>query len=293
MSANFHNMNAGRSNLEGGVTLVCATRDRVVELERLFESLANQSKKAFELILVDQNTDERLSSLIEKYSALFAIRRLSMNNIGIAAARNVALPFAQYRWVGFPDDDCWFGPRFMERLLSVVSRDEYDGVFVNWRDPSSEARIAFSFSPGKMLFDEGFSLVASICLFVKADALMTTGGFNEKFGLGPNSVVKAGEDQEVILRLLAGGYHIEKVPDLFVFHPIGIRPWDHRFLQRIQGQGACDVYFKKVYQGVFPAFGMLGRWLVAIIYNLIRLRKRNLLWYSHKLYGALRYGYRL
>lgn len=292
MSVNFHKMTTMRSSLEG-ITLVCATRDRVVELERLLESLARQSAKAFELILVDQNTDDRLTGLIERYSALFSIRQLPMNNIGIAAARNAALSLAQYRWIGFPDDDCWFEPTFVERLLPVISREEFHGAFVNWRDPASDTRVAFSFSPGRMMFEEGFFLVASICLFVKTDALIAAGGFNEKFGLGPNSVVKAGEDQEVILRLLASGHHIEKIPDLFVFHPIGNRPWDHRFLQRIQGQGACDVYFKKVYKGAFSAFGMLGQWLAAIIYNLIRLRKRNLLWYSHKLYGALRYGYRL
>lgn len=292
MSVNFHNMKTTRSSHEG-IALVCATRDRVMELERLLESLARQSNKSFELILVDQNTDNRLTEIIERYTALFSIRQLRMKNIGIAAARNAALPLAQYRWVGFPDDDCWFESTFIERFLPVAAREECHGAFVNWRDPSSETRVAFSFAPGRMLFQEGFFLVASICIFVKTDILIAAGGFNEKFGLGPDSVVKAGEDQEVILRLLASGHHIEKVPNLFVFHPIGNRPWDQRFLQRIQGQGACDVYFEKVYKGAFSAFSMLGQWLAAIIYNLIRLRKRNLLWYSHKLYGALRYGYRL
>jgi len=47
-------------------SLICATLNREKELETLLESLAAQTYKRFELIIVDQNKDDRLDAVYQK-----------------------------------------------------------------------------------------------------------------------------------------------------------------------------------------------------------------------------------
>ena len=48
------------------VSLVVATRWRTLELKRLLGSLLAQTYKTFEVIVADQNEDDRLASLLQE-----------------------------------------------------------------------------------------------------------------------------------------------------------------------------------------------------------------------------------
>ena len=280
--------------LETGVSLICATRGRTLEVARLLKSLNCQTQKTFELILVDQNHDNRVSEIVNQHGKAIAITHMRLGDVGLARARNAAIAMARYSWVGFPDDDCWCPPDFIRCLCEACQRYQAsDGIFINWVDPGHPDRKPFQFKNGKMTFDEGFKLVSSICLYIRKDLLMVTSGFNEKFGLGPNSVVKAGEDQELTLRLLSQEAHIEKIAELMIYHPIDHRAWDAQFLKRIQSQGACDIYFQRAYRGTVHAWKTIFFWIAAAGFNALRFNRKNLQWYSHKLYGAIIYGHRL
>ena len=74
----------------GLVSLVVATVNRVKELGRLFGSLEKQSNSSFEVVLVDQNHDDRLASLIANYASSFPIHHLR-SAPGLSKSRNVGL----------------------------------------------------------------------------------------------------------------------------------------------------------------------------------------------------------
>ena len=54
-------------------SLILATVDRTGEVERLLDSLDSQTHREFELIVVDQNKDERLVPLLRAYRERFSI----------------------------------------------------------------------------------------------------------------------------------------------------------------------------------------------------------------------------
>src|SRR5271170_2746224 len=97
------------------ISLIVATIDRVSELERLLCSLEDQSHRDFEVIVVDQNSDGRLSRLLRRHGRL-TIRHLR-SEPGLSRARNAGLRVASGDVIAIPDDDCWY-PR--DLLASVA-----------------------------------------------------------------------------------------------------------------------------------------------------------------------------
>src|SRR5450756_1841604 len=109
-------------------SLIVATLQRTTELRRLFASLERQAYRDFEVIVVDQNPDDRLLPIIGAFAAKLTIRRLTCAP-GLWRARNVGLREAKGDIVSFPDDDCWYDGG----LLAIVNQrltdhPEWDGV---------------------------------------------------------------------------------------------------------------------------------------------------------------------
>ena len=76
-------------------SLILATVDRVTELERFLSSLDRQTCRDFELIVVDQNPDDRLVPILAPYQASFLIvqacgRRVAFRGRVMSASRTSA-----------------------------------------------------------------------------------------------------------------------------------------------------------------------------------------------------------
>ncbi|MBN8577352.1 MAG: glycosyltransferase family 2 protein [Cytophagales bacterium] len=273
-------------NAEPGISLICATRNRTTELRRLMESLCQQSNKNFELILVDQN-ENLIEPLVAEFAEHLNLQHTKQTEANNSKARNLGATIARYTWLGFPDDDCWYPPDFIANLHKELKADRA-GLFINWSDPLQQpTKTRFQFTEGAMSQEEAFALASCICLFVERTTFARVGGFNEKLGLGSDTLLKAGEEQELTLRVLQSGNTICKVPRLFVHHQMHERVWDKEFEKRIASQGACDYLFTKKFVGSIRATMLLGTWLAAVLYNLLRLKKQNRRWYWLKLKGAL------
>src|SRR5258708_17990546 len=93
-------------------TLIIATLGRATELETLFESLALQHYPGLDCIVVDQNPDDRLKEIIDRWQDAFCIRRLR-SSPGLSQARNIGLQYATGDIVAYPDDDCWYSPSLL------------------------------------------------------------------------------------------------------------------------------------------------------------------------------------
>jgi glycosyltransferase involved in cell wall biosynthesis len=98
------------------ITLIVATVGRTQELSRLLESIAAQTLTSLELIIVDQNADDRVKKLLEdSVSSLLCIHVRSAK--GLSRARNVGIDLASGRILCFPDDDCWYPGDFLLRVV--------------------------------------------------------------------------------------------------------------------------------------------------------------------------------
>jgi glycosyltransferase involved in cell wall biosynthesis len=96
-------------------SLIVATVSRTKELRRLLESLTRQGFSDYEVILVDQNDDDRLHDVIEEFADRVPLLRISSPK-GVSRARNNGLRMASGELIAFPDDDCWYSPGLLAKI---------------------------------------------------------------------------------------------------------------------------------------------------------------------------------
>jgi glycosyltransferase involved in cell wall biosynthesis len=218
-------------------SLILATVGRTDELQRFLESLGLQTFRDFELLVVDQNPDDRLVPILAPYGALFTIRHLRSER-GLARARNVALPRATGEIVGVPDDDCWYPPEYLEGIArffdSHPEQAAFCGRYLNrWGRP----RGWWDSDAGPVTKMNVFKRAGSASMFMRRSATEVLGGFDETLGLGVTTPWKGGEDIDYIARAVLSGLPVHYGPGLDVFHDDPPPP-DARQVERARG-AAC------------------------------------------------------
>ena len=68
------------------ISLILCTVNRKIEVIEFIESLIKQNYKNFELIIVDQNSDNRIPKIVQQYNKLINILHVK-SAIGLSKAR--------------------------------------------------------------------------------------------------------------------------------------------------------------------------------------------------------------
>ena len=244
------------------ISLILATVGRTTELDRLFNSLAAQTMLDFEVVVVDQNSDARLLPHLERASSLgIVVKHLPHRPPNLAAARNAGIAAASGEWLGFPDDDCWYDSRLLERIRASGRRGRVghgapldgaaadggspDGVIARWvEQPASPVMApALSWARSRVFRDIP---VSSITLFVRRSLFERMGGFDSRFGIG--QWYGAAEETDLVLRALRNGAALAYDPGAEVHHAFGHLPAradaPTRLAERRRARGTGALYAK-------------------------------------------------
>jgi glycosyltransferase involved in cell wall biosynthesis len=195
--------------------LVVATVDRVGELERLLASLEAQTHRAFRVLLVDQNEDDRLDPILRERP--LDVIRLRAGR-GLSHARNAALGEIRADLVAFPDDDCIFAP---DLLAQVAQRFDgsVDGLTGRAIDETGHSSSSWAQRPALLTRETLWNRAISFTIFLRAPLVARVGRFDEQLGLGAESPWASGEEIDYLVRALDAGARIEYDPDVVVTHP--------------------------------------------------------------------------
>ena len=204
------------------VSLILATVGRTTEVGRCLRSLAAQTDTNFEVLLVDQNQDDRLLPFVQEAAALgLNLTHLRMSVRSLSGARNLGLSKAQGDIVGLTDDDCWYEANAISAVNTAFRRaPQLDGVVAQWAEnaeanankPSTEILSLEAWRR----FRGGDA--SSIRLFFKRALLNRLGGFDERFGVG--QWFGAAEEIDLVIRALSNGACLAHCPQALVHHDI-------------------------------------------------------------------------
>jgi glycosyltransferase involved in cell wall biosynthesis len=116
------------SRLAAAASVVGVTKDRPRELARLLASLARQTVRAGEVIVVDNGSGPEVAAAAAAFRDALPLRMVAEPARGIPAARNRGIREARGDLVLFIDDDCEADPDWVERLVRPFARDPHIGA---------------------------------------------------------------------------------------------------------------------------------------------------------------------
>jgi glycosyltransferase involved in cell wall biosynthesis len=268
----------GRTNdgSEMNFSLIMATVGRTQELEHFLNSLIKQTGISFELIVVDQNPDDRLVPILERYQHSFPITRVHSEK-GLSKARNIGLKYTKGDIVAFPDDDCEYPTDTLRYVKEKFERDEtLDGLTGRSVTAEGLASIGrFSITSREINKATVWLQGISFTIFLRAKSVHTL-SFDETLGVGAKW--GSGEETDFLLQTLAQGAKIVYDPNLKIIHPPPPTVYTPQLIQKeyAYGLGMGRVLQKHKYSFWFKAnllFRPLAGVLVALArFNILRAR---------------------
>jgi glycosyltransferase involved in cell wall biosynthesis len=268
-------------------SLVLSTKDRTQELARFLRSLDAQRERSFELIVSDQNADDRLTPILRSYSDRFPLRRVRSRG-GISRGRNAGLPIAQGRIIGFPDDDCWYPPDLLTTALRLFEANpDWDivaGRSVDEQLRDTQGRWLEHVVPGNRR--NVLRMGISYTIFARAGAVAAAGPFDESLGVGAGTPWGSGEETDFLLRALARGKKVVYTPEVYVHHAEKIVEYSRRARDRqySYARGLGRVLAKHRYSAI-EAFAHFARPLAGAVLYLGRGQMNRSLYHLRVLAG--------
>ena len=229
-------------------SIIVPVYNRPDEVADLMASLAAQTDKGFEIVIVEDGSTVPCKEQAEKYSSACSLQYFYKDNEGRSIARNYGMDRAKGDFFVFVDSDCILPPFYIERL-----RKELEGSGIKFFGGPDAAHE--SFTPTQKAIN--FAMTS----------FLTTGGLRggkvsmEKFvprtfnmGFAKEVYQKAGgfremfsEDIDMSTRVRQAGYDPVLLRDCYVFHKR--RGNLRKFWNQVHIFGMSRITLKLLYPG--------------------------------------------
>ena len=275
-------------------SLIMCTVGRTNTLYSAISSIINQTYKSFELIIVDQNSNDVLKPILEKFSGYYNIKHIRSNIKGLSANRNIGIKYAQGEIIAFPDDDCLYLPNTLDSIKQIFDKNSgLDVVTINIKGINSEMFFINDHSNFRLNRYNFKPYAISIGIFVRYKSINDV-WFDEELGAG--KYFGAAEESDMVSELLENKYCGMYFGNNYVLHPIGVQDLtEDKKINRYQsynlGFGAFmkkEIVKRRKHRLLFSfSKELMARFIGGIIPN----KKRHLLWtsFTHQLKGFLEY----
>ena len=142
---------------------------------------------------------------------------------GLSRARNRALPLIAGDIVAFPDDDCWYPPDTLDRVVRAFREHlEWDALSgISCDEDGRPTQIRWDPAGGVVTRDNVFRRTIGFTLFMRRALVDAMGEWDESYGPRPHpdgTTHGGSSDGEYILRMIARGFRLVYVPSIRVFH---------------------------------------------------------------------------
>jgi len=243
------------------LSVAICTYNRAVLLNRVLDSLANQTPSNYEveILIVDNGSTDETNQVVNQRTALDArIRYVVEREPGIAHARNRALTEAHGEYLAFIDDDAWADGDWLENLLAPIQSVSpapecvvgpvslvWEGNRPDWFPDRFESLLCrYEMGNAPRFLDADGYLLTTNSLFHR-ETLLKLGGMRTDLGHKRKSLL-GGEDNDIFKRLIANGNRVYYQPTAHVNHPVPKERQTHRFLlRRLFWDGASQPLFER------------------------------------------------
>ena len=199
-------------------SVVVPTYNRISSLKQTLASLNALDFPDFEIIIVNDGSNDGTDAFLKEMSEKFPIRTCNGKHEGPAAARNLGIAEARGEWIAFTDDDCMVPPDWLKLFERSVNETGAD--FIGGSAENALPRNILSTVSQEMTSHYVRSLqqlgrkefLTSNNTLYRASVLRSAGGFDRKF------LHAGGEERDLNRRILAIGGTAAFRSDIAVRH---------------------------------------------------------------------------
>lgn len=223
------------------ISVIIATYNRGVHLKNLLASLAKQNHPSLEIIVADQNEDDRVYRIIEESPQLTEdVEVIKVRVANLSNARNRGFEISAGELIFFPDDDSLVPEAFIEKIVSRFrSRENIDFISLPVREHDVPPYDRLGEIP--ITQKNANVLTTASSIVYRRKVIRDTGPFDVRLGLGGE--FEAAEDLDYMLRVLYGGFSGHFCDDTYVIHKDPLVTYDAPSAARAykynRGYGAC------------------------------------------------------
>ncbi|MEY2621499.1 MAG: hypothetical protein RIT26_1319 [Pseudomonadota bacterium] len=197
-------------------SLVIATLDRVEGFTALLASICAEKDLDLEIIVVDQNSDDRLADALNGLNADIPLTHLRVHFKGVSKARNFGAQHARGQFLFFPDDDAEILPGYFKLADHCIDQG-HRVIFGKCVDRNgADSLRTFSPKPAPLTLRQHRGMFVEPNMLIQREVFLQT-QFDESLGVGVFHGAEEGFD--LVLRLLKKNVPIYYTPELKVYHP--------------------------------------------------------------------------
>ncbi len=250
------------------ISVVVSTRNRPDHASECIATILDNHGPAFEVVLVDQSDDSATEAAIAGQICDGRLRHVRTGGRGLSAGRNLGIELTSGPIIAFTDDDCRVAKDWIECLSAVFTADpDASAVFGPVRVPEGtfqKAGYAVHFEAERTSFQgaipsPGTELGVGANMAFRREALDLVGPFDPLLGAG--APFQAGEEDDIIFRVLRAGLKVVCAPEPDVLH-LGVRTGaEIKSLMEGYHLGLGAALYKHVRLGDVAAARSYLRWL--------------------------------
>jgi len=269
------------------LSIIIATIGRTVHLENLLKSLVKGLRDIdYEILIIDQNGDDRLDPIVNEFSDRLSIDHHKVNFKGLSKAKNYGAQHAKGMYMTFPDDDCEVQNNTFKIALETIARTGASIVFGKCTDFENQDSILKFKKEEYWLsiknMDGGFvesSTIVESKIF--QDYL-----FDERMGAG--SFYGAEEGYDWLYRILKDNRFTAFFnPEIIFFHPQALQQkGDETSLKRVYTYTCGHAFLCKKHKFYKKYFKAIIKSLIGIIIYFVTKPKYSK-YYRVQLYALL------
>ena len=200
-------------------SIIVPVYNRLSEVDDLLASLAEQTDKDFEVVIVEDGSQDKCEPAVEKYRDRIQIKYFFKQNEGRSIARNYGMERAEGDYFLFFDSDCVIPPHYIATLRKALAK-HYSDCFGGpdaAHESFSDVQKAINYSMTSFLTTGGIRggkvqlekfVPRTFNMGFSRKVWEKVGGFREMFS----------EDIDMSTRIRQAGFSISLFRDAFVYH---------------------------------------------------------------------------
>lgn len=229
-------------------SIIIPVYNRPGEVEELLESLAAQTVKPFELLIIEDGSKERCDHLLGRYRSFFTIHYYYKDNSGRSDTRNYGMERAKGDYLLFFDSDVILPPFYFEKLEEALAETKYDcyggpdaadASFSDMQKAVSHAMTSFWTTGG---IRGGKAVMEKFCprtfnMGLSREVYEKVGDFKDMMG----------EDIDLSIRIRNAGFKMGLIREVFVYHKRRIDLG--RFFKQVNNFGQARIWLQILHPG--------------------------------------------